>query len=68
MGVDPDRAMVIMTGEMNLPDVATLQRFDILKRIEPVVHRTDEDVVDVEEQSASRELRKLTNELPFAHR
>jgi hypothetical protein len=70
--VDQDRCAVGLArreaGQMDLLHRMHRHRVDITPRIEAMVVRTDEDVVDVEQQAAAAAPRHLGDKLPFGHR
>src|SRR5579862_700297 len=56
-----------MPREVELDDAFARNRVDIGARIETMIERADEDVVDVEQDAAVGALCDLREELPFGH-
>ena len=66
MSVEQVRAMVAVTGEMELDDPFHRNGVNVSQRIKPMVEGAHEDVVDVEQDPAVRFVGHRAQKLPFA--
>ena len=66
MCIDQHLARPAVTGQMNLEDAIRRDRVDVFHRIEAMIMRTDEDIVDIEQDAAVGFFRDRHQEIPFA--
>ena len=68
VGIEKVRTMIAVAGEMILGDPLDRRRLDVLSRVETMIERANEHVVDVEQYSAIRFVGHRAQKIPLAHR